>query len=253
MKVELLPSALPGGDHQFLVTYLVDGVVAIDAGALGLVADLRRQRAVRHVFVTHEHLDHIASLPLFLETVHEPGPDCVELLGAAVTLDRIRRDVFNDRLWPDFFALSTAAERFVRDTPLRAGTPVVRAGLTVTPFPVSHATDTLGLLVDDGRVAVAFPSDTGPTEEFWRGIAACPRLGAVFLECSWPERLAALAARTGHLCPSTFAAEVRKVGRAVRWIVVHRKAAYAAEIADELAALGLDTVELVRPGVAYDF
>ncbi|MFM9057621.1 MAG: MBL fold metallo-hydrolase [Planctomycetaceae bacterium] len=253
MKVELLPSCVPAGDAQFLVTFLVNDAVAVDAGALGLLADLDRQRRVRHVFLTHQHLDHIASLPLFLENVHEPGPDCVEVLGSGAVLGHIRRDVFNDRVWPDFFALSTDEERFVRDTSLAAGTPVVRAGLTVTPLPVSHCTDTLGLLVDDGRVAVAFPSDTGPTDGFWRGIAACPRLEAVFLECSFPERLAALAARTGHLCPSTFAAEVRKVGRKVRWIVVHRKAAHAAEIARELAALGLDTVELARPGVVYDF
>lgn len=252
MKVELLPSCTPVGDSQFLVTFLVNDAVAIDAGALGLLADLDRQRAVRHVVLTHQHLDHIATLPLFLETVHEPGPDCVEVLASDGVLEGVRRDIFNDRVWPDFFALSTVEERFVRSTPLEAGTPVVRAGLTITPLPVSHGIETLGLLVDDGRVAVAFPSDTGPTDAFWRGIAACPRLEAVFLECSWPERLSALATRTGHLCPSTFAAEIRKVGRKVRWIVVHRKVAYAAEIARELAALGLDTVELARPGVAYE-
>ena len=60
-------------------------------------------------------------------------------------------------------------------------------------------------------------------------------------------------AEPGHHCPSTFAAEVRKLGRDVRVIVVHRKARYAAEIARDLTALGLPNVELVQPGVAYDF
>lgn len=253
MRVELLPSSIPAGDPQFLVTFLVNDTVAIDAGALGLLADLDRQRAVRHVFVTHEHLDHVATLPIFLENVHEPGPGCVELLARAATLDHLRRDVFNGRLWADFFALSTDADRFVRGTPLEPGVAVERDGLTVTPLPVSHAIDTLGLLVDDGRTAVAVPSDTGPTADFWRRIAACPRLAAVFLECSWPERMAALAAETGHLCPSTFAAQVRTLGRDVRWIVVHRKARHAAEIARDLAALALPNVEFVRPGVVYEF
>ena len=36
------------------------------------------------------------------------------------------------------------------------------------PVPVSHAVPTLGLVVDDGEAVVAFPSDTGPTEEFWK-------------------------------------------------------------------------------------
>ena len=64
----------------------------------------------------------------------------------------------------------------------------------------------------------------------------------MFLECRFPERLATLAARTGRLCYSALAAEMRKVGRQVRWIVVHRKAAAAAEIARELEKLGLDGV-----------
>lgn len=252
MRVELLPSSLPASDAQFLVSYLVDDVVAIDAGSLGLVADLRRQERVRHVFVTHEHIDHIATLPIFLENVYAPGSDCVEVLAAAGVLDFLRHDIFNGRVWPDFFGMSAAGNRFVRGTPLAPGAPLVRAGLTVTPLPVAHVDGSLGLLVDDGRVAVAFPSDTGPTDGFWHQVAACPRLQAVFLEVSFPDALADLATTTGHHCPKSFAAEIRKLDRPVRWIVVHRKARYAEQIARELAALGLPNVELVEPGRCYD-
>lgn len=253
MRVELLASSIPASDAPFLMTYLVNDAVAIDAGSLGLLADLDRQAAVRHVFLTHAHLDHIATLPILLENTYEPGAECVEVLADPGVLECVRRNLFNDHVWPDFFGLSTGTDRFVRGTRLEAGVPVVRAGLTVTPLPVAHVPDTLGMLVDDGRVAVAFPSDTGPTQEFWRHVAACPRLAAVFLECSWPQRMATLAAATGHLCPGTFAAEVRKLDRDVRWIVVHRKARHAAEIAREVEMLGLPNVELVRPGWAYEF
>jgi cAMP phosphodiesterase len=253
MKVELLPSSIPATEAQFLVSFLVNDVVAVDAGPLGLLSDLARQERVRHVFITHEHLDHIATLPILLENVYSPGPDCIELLGLPDVLDFIHRDVFNGRVWPDFFELSTGANRFVRSTPLAVLEPVERAGLTVTPIPVSHGVDTLGYLVDDGRAAVAFPSDTGPTDVLWKHLAATPRLDAVFLEVSFPNALADLATTTGHHCPATFAKELAKLGRDVRWIVVHRKARFAAEIARELAALGLPNVELVKPGVAYEF
>lgn len=253
MKVELLPSSLPPTEAQFLVSFLVNDTVAIDAGPLGLLSDLRKQERVRHVFLTHEHLDHIATLPILLENVYEPGPDCVELLGLPAVLDFIHRDIFNGRVWPDFFALSTGEDRFVSATPLVPHEPVARAGLTVTPLPVSHGVDTLGYLVDDGRAAVAFPSDTGPTDVLWRHLAAAPRLDAVFLEVSFPNGHADLAAATGHHCPATFAAEIAKIRRDVRWIVVHRKARFAAEIARELEVLGLPNVELVQPGVPYEF
>ena len=253
MKVELLPSSVPVSDSQFLVSFLVNAVLAIDAGSVGLMADLSRQERVRHVFLTHEHVDHIASLPILLENVYRPGNECVELLGSADVLEFIHRDVFNGRVWPDFFALSTGPDRFVHGTPIRVLEPVIRAGMTITPLPVSHGVDAIGLLVDDGTTAVAFPSDTGPTDAFWRHAAACPRLAVVFMECSFPESLRELAAATGHHCPSTFAAEIRKLGRDARWIVVHRKARYAAEIARELSALDIPNLEFVVPGHAYEF
>lgn len=253
MRVELLPSSNPVTDTQFLVSFLVNDAVAIDAGAIGLLADLRRQQAIRHVFVTHEHLDHIASLPIFLENVYSAGPDCVELLGAADVLEFLHRDIFNGRVWPDFFRLSRPDNAFLRTTVLEPMRPVVRAGLTITPVPVSHGVETMGLVVDDGTAAVAFPSDTGPTRAIWDHLAKVDRLRAVFLEASFPSSHSELATLTGHLCTRTFPAEAAKTRAGVRKIVVHRKPRYAAQIARELDELGLHDVELVRPGQVYAF
>ena len=253
MRIELLPSSVPASASQFLVSFLVNDAVAIDAGPLGLLADLDRQRRVRHVFLTHEHLDHIASLPILLENVYHPGPECIELLGAEDLLDCLRRDIFNGRIWPDFFELSSDDNAFVRSTSVKAGHAIERAGLTVMPMPVSHSVDTLGYLIDDGEAAVAFPSDTGPTESMWATLAAAPRLDAVFLEVSFPNELADLAVTTGHHYPASFAAEIQKLPPPVRWIVVHRKPRFADQIAAELTALALPNVELVVPGRVYEF
>ena len=252
MRVELLNSSVPPSDLQFLVSFLINDDVAIDAGALGLLADLRRQQRVKHVFITHEHLDHIATLPIFLENVYEPGPECVELLGSRDVLDFLHGDMFNGRVWPDFIDLSQPGDAFVKTTVIEPLQSVSRAGLTITAVPVSHGVETIGLVVDDGRTAVAFPSDTGPTERFWTHLASLDRLEAVFLEASFPKSLADLATLTGHLSTATFADEIGKLSREVRWVVVHRKARYAAMIAKELEALGLTNVELVRAGHVYD-
>jgi cAMP phosphodiesterase len=256
MRVELLNSSVPPSDLQFLVSFLVNDEVAVDAGALGLLADLQRQQRVKHVFITHEHQDHIATLPIFLENVYEPGPDCVEVLASQECLDFLHADMFNGRVWPDFIDLSQPENAFVSTTAIEPLQPVVRAGLTITPVPVSHGIDTLGLVIDDGRTAVAFPSDTGPTDRFWQHLAAIDHLKAVFLEVSFPNSHAGLATLTGHHSPTTFAAEMDKLpnslARGIRFIVVHRKARYAAAIAGELAALGLPNVELVRPGHVYE-
>ena len=252
MRIELLNSTNPPSDLQFLVSFLVNDEVAIDAGSIGLLADLQRQRRVKYVFITHEHLDHVATLPIFLENVYDPGPECVEVLASREVLDFLHGDMFNGRVWPDFIDLSRPSDAFVRTTAIEPLRPITRAGLTVTPVPVSHGVDTTGLIVDDGRTAVAFPSDTGPTACFWEHLASLDRLDAVFLEASFPRSLADLATVTGHLSTATFADEIEKLPRQVRWIVVHRKARYADVIARELESLGLANVELVQPGHVYD-
>ena len=253
MRIELVPSSLPFSELQFLVSFIVNDVIAIDGGSIGFLSDLRRQQKLKHVFITHEHLDHIASLPIFLENVYEPGMDCVEVLAAASILDFLHTDIFNGRVWPDFFKLSQPNNPFMKACILEPLRPVQLAGLTITPVPVSHGTETLGLIVDDGAAVVGFPSDTGPTELFWRHLATFDNLKAVFLEVSFPATCADLAAATGHLCTTTFASEIKKLTTEVRWIVVHRKARYADQIASELRALSHPGVEFVCPGMVYDF
>lgn len=256
VRVELLPSSVPSGSGaaapQFLSSYLIGDHLVIDGGSVGLLADVDRQRAVRHVFLTHAHLDHVASLPLLIENVYEHGPECVEVLASPATLAQIQADLFNGRTWPDFLALSTPDDAFMKATPIAPFHVTERAGCRITPVPVTHSGDTLGMIVDDGRSCVAFTADTGPTALIWQELATRPTLTAVFLECSFPNSMERLATDIGHLCPNTFAAQRAHVPDHVRVFFVHRKARYADQIARELAALALPNVEPVIPGHTYD-
>jgi hypothetical protein len=65
--------------------------------------------------------------------------------------------------------------------------------------------------------------------------------------------MAKLAAVSGHLTPLEFAAELRKLRRAVRFIAVHIKCAYYQEIAAELAELPHDNIEIGVSGQEYVF
>lgn len=255
MHVQLLPSSCggPPPGPQFLSSYLVGDAIVIDAGSIGLQADMELQRRVRHVFLTHAHLDHVASLPLLVENTYEPGPDCVEVLAGPETLARVHRDLFNDGSWPDFFRLSTRGDAFLTATPLEPMRTVERAGYRITPVPVSHSCETLAMVVDDGTSCVAFAADTGPTQLLWRELATRPNLRGVVLECSFPEALAGLAVTCGHLSPATFADQVRRLPPGIRTLVVHRKPPHAATIAAEIAANHLPGVELAVPGRTYEF
>jgi hypothetical protein len=169
-------------------------------------------------------------------------------VGLLADVARQLADLFNGRTWPDFLALSTPDNAFMRATLIKPLETVERAGCRVTPVPVTHSGDTLGMIVDDGRSCVAFAADTGPTDLLWEELASRPTLTAVFLECSFPNAMEDLATKTGHLCPHSFATQRARLPAHVRVLAVHRKARYADMIARELAALDLPNVEPVTPG-----
>jgi len=256
VKVTLVPSAVSAGgaaDGFFLSSYVIDDVVAIDAGGLGFLGDLSAQSRIRDVFITHSHLDHIASLPIFLETVFRAADRCVTLHAGAATLESLRRDVFNDRVWPDFIAMSEKGHPFVEVELLEPGRPVEVTGLRLTPIAVDHVVPTLGFLVEAPGVAVAIPSDTGPTELFWRAAGEVADLKAVFLEASFPEARSDLAVISKHLTPAMFAAQARRLSRGVPFIAVHIKPRFYETVVSELAALDLTDVQIGRPGISYEF
>ena len=75
------------------------------------------RKRIRHVFLTHSHLDHTASLPIFIENAWTPTGECPRIYGSSETLDAVQRHIFNDVMWPDFVFLST------EDAPVPAPVP----------------------------------------------------------------------------------------------------------------------------------
>jgi hypothetical protein len=58
-----------GGRHLRTSSFLVDHDILIDAGTGVAELSVSELAGIDHVFLTHAHLDHIASLPLMIDTV----------------------------------------------------------------------------------------------------------------------------------------------------------------------------------------
>ena len=140
MNITLAPPAISSDAKEtphFLTTYLVNDIVAIDAGSLGFLADLSLQRRVRHVLISHTHIDHVASLPIFLENVVGENPP-VTIHATEAVLECLQKDLFNDRLWPDFIALTRDGDPFVKLATIHPGKTLALDGLRITPVAVNH-------------------------------------------------------------------------------------------------------------------
>jgi ribonuclease BN (tRNA processing enzyme) len=254
VKISLIPSSVGAravDSRFFLASYLINDTIALDAGCLGFYGEATDQARIKHLLLTHTHIDHVASLPIFLENAFEGRPDCVTVHATAEVLDSLRRDIFNDRVWPDFFRLSQPQAPFLHVAELKPRVPVEFEGLRITPVPVNHVVPTVGFIIEDAGGAVVVSSDTGPTEEIWQRANALPNLKGVFLEATFPDELGWLADVSKHLTPAKFAAELRKLQRQVPVVVVHIKARYHNQVVAQIEALRLPNVSIGIPERPY--
>lgn len=258
MKVTLVPSAVAAdgaapASIQHLTSYLVDDSVVIDAGCVGFLDDPEKQANVRGAFLSHIHLDHIASLPILVENAYRANRRGITIYGSDHVLTCLKTNVFNWDVWPDFFALSTPETPFLRFETLEPGRSVAFEGVVVTPIEVNHVVPTFGFVIEDETSTIVVSSDTGPTEAIWERARAVKNLKAVFLEATFPAEMDRLADLSKHLTSATFAREIEKIDRSVRIIAVHIKARFHEQVVSELEALGLPNVEIGRFGVPYCF
>ena len=79
---------------------------------------------------------------------------------------------------------------------------------------------------------------------------ADPGLKAVFIEASFPDELADLAERTGHLTPRQFAIEFAKLGQPDLGVFAyHMKPRHLHRIRAQLEALGLARLTVLEDGM----
>lgn len=125
MKLRILGcSGGIGGEHLRTTSLLVDDDVLIDAG-IGVadlpIADLAR---IDHVFLTHTHLDHIACLPLMIDSVADRRSKPLTVYGTRPVLNILKAHVLNWLVWPDFAEVPSADNPFMRYQPIDLQQPV---------------------------------------------------------------------------------------------------------------------------------
>jgi ribonuclease BN (tRNA processing enzyme) len=234
--------------------FLVDGKLAIDAGALTASLPLRDLLAVDDIVLTHSHFDHVKDVPLLADLLVGRRRTPVRVHASTACAKTLRRSIFNGELWPDFTRIPHPRAPVLEIVTFAPGRTFRIGEYTVRSVPVHHPVESVGLVVSDGRSAIAVSGDTGPTARFWTRVNAERRLKALLVELSFPSSLQELADLSGHLTPRTLAAELRKVERnGFPVLLYHLKPAHLAELKRELAALALPDVHVLRRGAEFTF
>jgi ribonuclease BN (tRNA processing enzyme) len=233
--------------------FLLDGRLAIDAGALTASLPLERLLQVDDIVLTHSHFDHVKDVPLLADLLVGRRGTPVRVHASTACARTLRQSVFNGELWPDFTRIPSARKPVLEIRPFDVRRAFKAGGYTFRPSPVCHPVESVGFVVSDGRSELAISGDTGPTVQFWRRVNAARRLGALLVEVSFPNDLQGLADVSGHLTPNTLGTELAKLtGRGFPVLLYHLKPAYVATLRREVAALRLPGVRILKVGDQFD-
>ncbi len=195
-----------GGARARTTAFLADDDTLIDCGTG--VGDLDFDELVRidHVFVTHSHMDHIASIPMLVDSVGEARNMPVTVYATAETIRILRSHIFNWLIWPDFTAIPDRQRPFLRFQPIRVGEPVRLGKRTITPLPAQHTVPAVAFCLDSGRGQLVYSGDTAYCPQLIEAINQLENLRHLIIETAFPDEQHGLAMASRHLCPSMLAA-----------------------------------------------
>jgi ribonuclease BN (tRNA processing enzyme) len=257
VKIQLLPSTFNGGQatpEQRLTCYIIDDRVAVDAGSIALSVTDGQRSSVRDIIVTHPHMDHIASLPIFIDDLFGELTEPIRIHATQEVIDALERDIFNWLVYPRFSELRNERTPVMEYVPFSTDEEFRVAHLRVRAVNVNHIVPTVGLVVTDGEKTLAFSSDTAETEEFWHLVNGTPRIDALLIEASFPNSMAQLAEVSRHFTPASLRKELRKMKhKNMDILTVHIKPTYREQVVAELNALKIPRLRVMEPGETYEW
>jgi ribonuclease BN (tRNA processing enzyme) len=254
MRIRILGCSGGIGLGLRTTSILVDDHILIDAGTG--VGDLTvgELKGIRHVFLTHSHLDHIAGLPLFLDSVFD------DLVGNPITVHArvetiaaLREHVFNWVLWPDFEALPSVEDAVLRFSPLAPGHRVELASCSMRAVDVHHSVPSLGFCIERNDKVFAFSGDTKTNASLWQLLNDYDHVDILIMEVSFPNQQAQLAEKAGHYCPATLAADLQNLRHSPEiWVTAMKPGAEDEIFAQVLEGMPERSIKRLHRGDVFD-
>ena len=202
---------------------LVDHDLLIDAGTGVADLSLAELALIDHVFLTHSHLDHIALLPLLIDSVSDLRDKPLTVYATAATLEILGNHIFNWAIWPDFSVIPSREKAIMRYQSISLGQSVRLGERTITALPAEHTVPAVGYQLDSGVGSLVFTGDTTANDAFWPVVNRIANLRYLLIETAFPNREQGLAEISKHLCPKMLANELKKLSIAPEIYISHLK------------------------------
>jgi len=198
---------------------LVNDSILLDAGSPTHALSLEEQHGVRHICLSHTHLDHIkdiafladnCSLKRLGDSVGGSDNRMITIHSLAVNNQVLKQHFLNNLIWPDFTRIPDKEDAILRLNDIDPEAPFELDGVRITAIPVNHTVPCTGFLLEqDGKQAI-YTADTGNTDRIWEIANAQPNLKAIIMDCSFPNAYQHLADISGHLTPNGVMKDLQK-------------------------------------------
>ena len=252
MKIKVLGAFGSEGLGQRPSAFLVNDKILLDAGTVPGALSVEEQVEISSAILSHAHLDHTVGLAFLTDTLATTGDHPpITAIGTAPVIDALRTHAFNSVLWPNFNAIPSREAPVLMYRVLQEEVEQPVGDLRVTPIPVSHSVPANGFIVSNSDVSFIYTGDTGPTERLWAAARDVRGLKAIIIEVAFPSRLEELARAAGHMTPSLLKRELAKMPADVPIWVFHIKPPFYQEIAEELAKIDPERIQILEQGKTY--
>lgn len=214
-------------------TLLVDDDMLIDAGSGIGDLTLSEMRAIRHIFLTHSHMDHFAFLPLLVDSIFGGIQEPIVVTGQLATIEALKAHVFNWVIWPDFSTLPTVEKPVMRFETMAPGSTLDLGGRTVEMIEVNHIVPGVGYRVSSASGSFAFSGDTTSQDNFWNSLNRHDGLDLLIVEAAFANSEHELSLKAGHYTPNLLAADMTKLKHKPKVYISHTKPGQEAKIVKE--------------------
>ncbi len=224
-----------GGDLR-TTSLLLDHDTLIDAGTGVGDLSINEMAQIDHIFLTHSHMDHVASIPFLVDTVgwmRNKRP--LTLHATQETLQILKDHLFNWKLWPDFSQIPDAKTPMLRYEAMTLGSTAALNGRRITSLPANHVVPAVGYHLDSGKASLVFTGDTTTNDALWPMVNKIANLKYLIIETALSDRDRELAVISKHLCPSLLAGELAKLKSTPEIFITHLKPRESELIMEEIA------------------
>jgi ribonuclease BN (tRNA processing enzyme) len=191
-----------------LTSFLINDSILLDAGSPTETLSLEEQNNIRHICLSHTHLDHIKDIAFMAD-----NRSLKRLVGGSENLNItihslpennavLKQHFLNHHIWPDFTGIPSRKDAILQLNDIEVEKPFDLDGVRITAIAVNHPVPCTGFLLEQDGSQMIYTADTGDTDRIWEIANAQSNLKGIIMDCSFPNTYQHLADISGHLTPN---------------------------------------------------